>query len=222
MSGASELEPCPFCGGKAYLSSYSSCDCCGKAYNGCVTCSGCGNQQSHYDSDAEAIEAWNRRVAADELSRLSSAHSEAVEDARKHLAGLRGASERVAGLEREVANLIQIANLERNRADFAKAELSASRAEVVALREALARIGRRARSDGNRTFDDTIRDLEWIDDECRRVAALAGEKPVGAGVETLRRAAERVVWFDWSDNDSDAVAAIDALAATLSKSGEKP
>ena len=46
--------------------------------------------------------------AADELARLSSAHSEAVEDARKHLA-----------------------------------ELSASRAEVVALREALEEAARR-------------------------------------------------------------------------------
>jgi hypothetical protein len=35
------------------------------------------------------------------------------------------------------------------------------------LREALERIGRRARSDGSRTFDYAIRDLGWIDDECR-------------------------------------------------------
>ena len=31
----------------------------------------------------------------------------------------------------------------------------------------------------------------------------------------LRAAAERVCWFDWSSNDDDAVAAIDALRETL-------
>lgn len=31
----------------------------------------------------------------------------------------------------------------------------------------------------------------------------------------LRAAAERVCWFDWSDNDMDAVAAIDALRKAL-------
>jgi Lar family restriction alleviation protein len=31
----------------------------------------------------------------------------------------------------------------------------------------------------------------------------------------LRAAAERVCWFDWSDNDMDAVAAMDALRAAL-------
>lgn len=31
--------------------------------------------------------------------------------------------------------------------------------------------------------------------------------------ERLRAAAERVCWFDWSSNDPDAVAAIDALRA---------
>lgn len=33
--------------------------------------------------------------------------------------------------------------------------------------------------------------------------------------KALREAAERVVWFDWSDNDPDAVAAIERLRATL-------
>ncbi len=39
--------------------------------------------------------------------------------------------------------------------------------------------------------------------------------PTPPAGDALREAAERVVWFDWSDNDSDAVAAISALRATL-------
>lgn len=34
---------------------------------------------------------------------------------------------------------------------------------------ALKSIGKLARSDGQRTFDETMRDLSWIDDECRRI-----------------------------------------------------
>lgn len=33
--------------------------------------------------------------------------------------------------------------------------------------------------------------------------------------DRLRAAAERVCWFDWSGNDSDAVAAVDALREAL-------
>lgn len=45
------------------------------------------------------------------------------------------------------------------------------------LRGALEAIQRRARSDGNRTFDDAIRDLGLIDDLCR--AALTEEQQQG-------------------------------------------
>lgn len=36
-----------------------------------------------------------------------------------------------------------------------------------------------------------------------------------AAPDALRAAAKRVCWFDWSDNDMDAVAAIDALRKAL-------
>lgn len=37
------------------------------------------------------------------------------------------------------------------------------------------------------------------------------ERSSPATTDALRAAAERVCWFDWSDNDTDAAAAIDAL-----------
>lgn len=40
-------------------------------------------------------------------------------------------------------------------------------------------------------------------------------EPAQAASDALRAAAERVCWFDWSDNDMDAVAAIDALRKAL-------
>ena len=40
---------------------------------------------------------------------------------------------------------------------------------LIDMAEAIMFIAKRARSDGDRTFDDCIRDLGWIDDECRRV-----------------------------------------------------
>ena len=40
------------------------------------------------------------------------------------------------------------------------------------LEKAVGQIGRRARSDGNRTFDECIRDLMLIDDLCRALSAL--------------------------------------------------
>lgn len=36
----------------------------------------------------------------------------------------------------------------------------------------------------------------------------------------IREAAKRVIWFDWSENDPDAVAAIDGLRAALAGSAE--
>ncbi len=36
-------------------------------------------------------------------------------------------------------------------------------------------------------------------------------------LERLRAASEAVCWFDWSDNDNDAVAAVAALRAVLEK-----
>lgn len=57
------LKPCPFCGAEAKDSSYRSCDCCGKAFNGRVVCSSCEAEVSHFDSAEEAYAAWNRRAS---------------------------------------------------------------------------------------------------------------------------------------------------------------
>jgi hypothetical protein len=54
-----------------------------------------------------------------------------------------------------------------------------------ALLAAVRKIRLKARSDGSRTFDDCIRDLGWIDDECRR--ALAPPAPaIDEGTEEKR------------------------------------
>jgi hypothetical protein len=57
------LRLCPHCDGDAAIVSYHSCDCCGKEYNGAVACKNCHARVDHYDSDEEAVAAWNRRVA---------------------------------------------------------------------------------------------------------------------------------------------------------------
>jgi len=53
----SELKPCPFCGGKA-----ETTRCWTGHYQ--VWCTQCAAVQmgSFYDSEAEAIEAWNKRA----------------------------------------------------------------------------------------------------------------------------------------------------------------
>jgi hypothetical protein len=56
--------------------------------------------------------------------------------------------------------------------------------EIERLKISLAFIALRARSDGTRTFDGCIRELEWIDDECR------GQWPTRAGKSVLR-------WHGW-------------------------
>ena len=69
---AAKLKECPFCGSPAKLNSYSSCDCCGKAYNGRVSCtnSKCEAELSHFDTDELAIAAWNTRAPAGLLGRV--------------------------------------------------------------------------------------------------------------------------------------------------------
>lgn len=55
---ATELKPCPFCGGEAefvYLEAYEN--------EGYIVCkNGCIEQRKIYNSTGEAIEAWNRRA----------------------------------------------------------------------------------------------------------------------------------------------------------------
>lgn len=53
-----ELNPCPFCGGEEI-----SCQDAGKNTDvWFVQCESCGATFPHFDSEKEAIEAWNRRV----------------------------------------------------------------------------------------------------------------------------------------------------------------
>ena len=51
-----ELKPCPFCSSKNIdISTYST----NVVF---VQCDNCGATFPHFDSEKEAIEAWNRRV----------------------------------------------------------------------------------------------------------------------------------------------------------------
>lgn len=73
------LLPCPFCGGEAEACGYNSCDCCGKAWNGQVICQGCGQGVSHYDTDAEAITAWNTRAPDPATAKMREAAQALIE-----------------------------------------------------------------------------------------------------------------------------------------------
>lgn len=57
----------------------------------------------------------------------------------------------------------------------------------------------------------------WVRDVAQ-VAYLQGKLDAGPAQDAVRAAAERVCWFDWSDNDMDAVAAIDALRKAITSS----
>ena len=219
MSGASELAPCPFCGGVAEMDTQQAYRALVGGQIGtrvAVYCTSCNADMGFCREDASGedreylpewvVEWWNRRTPSDELSRLSSAHSEAVEDARKHLA-----------------------------------ELSASRAEAGRLREAL-KEARRAIGDHHAPSDcyatgpltgDPFRDLVQCP-ACSFIAmydaALAGEKPVGAGVETLatdylRGKIGEIIALQLDIEGGRAVEqAVEQIlaVAALSKSGEKP
>lgn len=52
-----KLKPCPFCGGEAEFVGY-------KSY--WIICVDCTAESAVYDSKAEAVEAWNRRVGQED------------------------------------------------------------------------------------------------------------------------------------------------------------
>ncbi len=76
--------------------------------------------------------------------------------------------------------------------------------------------------------DEALEELGRVIMACppgfRKSPASEGVKELRAARDTLaaanaelRRAAERVVWFDWSDNDPDAASTIDALREALAR-----
>jgi hypothetical protein len=78
-------------------------------------------------------------------------------------------------------------------AKAALAELAAKDHEIEALRDALRRIGERARSDGTRKFDECCRDLGWIDDECRRAwFASPAPDPAAAAIRTEHELIDKI------------------------------
>lgn len=62
-----ELKPCPFCGGKAnyYCEELDWADwgyiSATKYYNTYVECEECGAGTASFDTEQQAIDAWNRR-----------------------------------------------------------------------------------------------------------------------------------------------------------------
>jgi Lar family restriction alleviation protein len=56
---ATELKPCPFCGREAKIRDFSIPDLDPEID---VFCTNCGGQTFVYETEAEAIEAWNRRA----------------------------------------------------------------------------------------------------------------------------------------------------------------
>ena len=218
MSGASELAPCPFCGGVAEMDTQQAYRALVGGQIGtrvAVYCTSCNADMGFCREDASGedreylpewvVEWWNRRTPSDELSRLSSAHSEAVEDARKHLAELSASRAEVVAL-REVLAKARGA-LERDRSQVAdgltkiKAAL-AGRAWLREGRGSYAYDDERYQQEFGHALDEIGAALEplriiagdWTDcptdfaeiTEAR--TALAGEKPVGAGVEDAVRA----------------------------------
>jgi len=55
-----ELKPCPFCGGKAFVS--AKLPYFGEIPTLAVVCEDCNAASKHKRTEAEAIEAWNRRT----------------------------------------------------------------------------------------------------------------------------------------------------------------
>lgn len=73
---SNELKPCPFCGGRAYLSERMN----GGYYVECESINGCLAESGNYDTRGQAIEAWNRRVVdTDELESIADELEEEID-----------------------------------------------------------------------------------------------------------------------------------------------
>ena len=57
-----ELKPCPFCGDNAFLAEWTYDLTLGNVLMHFVECNGCHAITFEYDTEEEAIKAWNRRA----------------------------------------------------------------------------------------------------------------------------------------------------------------
>lgn len=116
------------------------------------------------DTQAPSRPDWHVRLATDVAgyrTRGRFTFSEEVQaDIRACLSALDAATERA-----------RVAEEERQRASLAAERLNEGiaslRTRLAAVQPLVEQIGRIARSDGQRTFDDCIADLSRIDDLCR-------------------------------------------------------
>lgn len=63
-ANTSGLEPCPFCGGEAWLNDYEAKYSDLPPKSRCPQCQSCGASLGYLATPAKATEAWNRRVTA--------------------------------------------------------------------------------------------------------------------------------------------------------------
>jgi hypothetical protein len=87
---------------------------------------------------------------------------------------------------------------------FGFASYKGGKFELIAIN---IKTGEEITLEGQLRPDQTLEQIDKVLPTCVYVNGLA-QTP-------LRSAAERVCWFDWSDNDPDAAAAIDVLRKTL-------
>lgn len=85
MTDTTKLLPCPFCGGKAELNTW------GNDRDGChvakVICDSCSASADSFETQDQAITAWNRRASpSPDLSAENARLGEALKQAQKALA----------------------------------------------------------------------------------------------------------------------------------------
>jgi Lar family restriction alleviation protein len=99
-----ELKPCPFCGGKAYSSTYKNDQqtvfSIGCNTNGCIMENG---HEMWYASPETAIDAWNTRIPMSKLEELIDYYEREIIEHNseyQHLTNLK--SEKLVGLKTEL------------------------------------------------------------------------------------------------------------------------